>query len=403
MISDRSTSDYTQSDRNTSMPMRMVFLLAAIFALTPYAIDSYLPAIPSIANDFGVDTAKISITVSMYIFGLAIGQLIGGPLSDKYGRRAIVVLGLLIFAVCSVVLSTVDTLESFWFWRLMQSIGGGIAVVGVPATIRDHAKGKEAAKLFSLIALIMMIAPSIAPSIGTLIMRTLGWEWIFISIGALAFIIAMISFKVMPKPVTLSQPLPKATFRGVMAVKPAMLLLFSHALSYATLVTFITNAPFAYIVHFGASEELFSALFLAKVSGIVFTNRLNNYLLRKHEPHVLFIRFLSLQLVGAVVLLLATAVFPESIWAAAAGLILLTASVGGTLSNSNVTYMKYFEKNAGTAASLLGASQYFIGAVISAITAFLTVSSLWPLAIVLVACSVGALFFIQANQRLDNT
>nr|WP_255484182.1 MFS transporter [Agarivorans sp. B2Z047] len=130
---------------------KLIILLASVFAITPYAIDSYLPAIPIIATDFGVNTSLVAITVSIYVFGMALGQLIGGPLSDKYGRKPIMVIGLLIFAVCSVFLAFANNLALFWLWRILQSIGGGIAVVGVPAVIRDNAEGKEAAKLFSLV------------------------------------------------------------------------------------------------------------------------------------------------------------------------------------------------------------------------------------------------------------
>ncbi|UJF16898.1 multidrug effflux MFS transporter [Vibrio sp. SS-MA-C1-2] len=393
------------SQSTIQIPMRLVLLLASIFALSPYAIDSYLPAIPIISQHLNVETAQVSITVSIYVLGLAVGQLFGGPLSDRYGRRSVVVSGLIFFALCSYVISNVHQLESLWFWRLMQSIGGGMAVVCVPAIIRDHAKGREAAQLFSFITLIMMVAPSIAPSIGTLILKTAGWEWIFISMSVVSFSIALLTLKIMPKPIKSDKKEKSATggFREVMKVKSAMYLLISHALSYSTLVIFITNASFVYMIHFGTTEEMFSMLFMANVVGIVFVNRLNSFLLRKHEPETLFHSFLILQLAGGVIVLATVLFFPESIFLTATGFVMIIASAGGTLSNSNVCYMKHFGQNSGTAAALLGCSQYTLGATISAITALLATESLWPIAIMVLLCTVLSIFFGYKSKQHDLT
>ncbi len=131
---------------NKKMSTSLIMLLAAVFAMSPpFAIDSYLPAIPAMAADLNIETSMVSVTVSIYVLGMAIGQLFGGPLSDRFGRRPIMVAGLLIFSVGSLLIASAESMEMLWSWRVIQSIGGGIAVVGVPATIRDNAEGKEAA------------------------------------------------------------------------------------------------------------------------------------------------------------------------------------------------------------------------------------------------------------------
>lgn len=388
------------------IPMKLVLLLASIFALSPYAIDSYLPAIPTISDHLNVDTSQVSITISIYVLGLAVGQLFGGPLSDRYGRRIVVVMGLSFFAICSYIISNVHQLESLWFWRLMQSIGGGTAVVCVPAIIRDHAKGREAAQLFSFITLIMMIAPSIAPSIGTLILKTAGWQWIFTSMSVISFSIALLALFILPKAIKKkkieqSQSGISSGFRGVMKVKSAMYLLLSHGFSYSTLVIFITNSSFIYMVHYGTTEEVFSILFMTNVVGIIFVNRLNSYLLKKHEPEVLFHAFLLLQLTGGVVVLSSLFFSPDSMLFIAAGFVMIIASAGGTLSNSNVCYMKHFGNNSGTAAALLGCSQYTLGAGISALTAFFSTDSLWPVAFVTLLCTLIAMFLGYKSKQCD--
>ncbi|MBR9728877.1 multidrug effflux MFS transporter [Shewanella intestini] len=391
-----------------SISKSLIFLLAAVFAMTPYAIDCYLPAIPSIAADFNVNTAMISVTVSMYIFGMAVGQLIGGPLSDKYGRQPVMFAGLVMFGVCSLMLAIADSLSYFWFLRCLQSIGGGIAVVGVPATIRDNSEGKEAAKLFSLVMLIMMIAPSIAPAMGTLIMTTTSWHWIFISSAMFAIFVAIMSFFIMPKPKANINSIPSGGFMSVLKYKPARGYLIAVAFSYAVLITFITNAPFAYLVKFGISEALFSALFIGNVIGVVTVNRINAYFLNRYEAARMLVVFLCLQLFGGGILFASLFFMPDNLWFAAAGFITCMAATGGTMSNASACFLKFFAKNAGTASALMGATQFSVGALISGLTALFLHDSLWPMILVMFSCAAFALLstmktnhYHQSQQLVD--
>ncbi|WP_394132290.1 multidrug effflux MFS transporter [Shewanella maritima] len=387
-----------------SISKSLILLLAAVYAMTPYAIDSYLPAIPIIATDFNVDTSMIAITVSMYILGMAIGQLIGGPLSDRLGRQPVMTLGLLIFGVCSLMLALVESLEAFWFWRSLQAIGGGIAVVVVPATIRDNAEGKEAAKLFSLVMLIMMIAPSIAPAIGTFIMMNSSWHWIFNSSAVLAIVVAISAFFIMPKQVKAAGVKSNASFKSVLKFAPARGYLVAQVFSYAVIITFITNAPFAYLVKFGISETLFSGLFIANVVGVVIINRLNTFWLNRFDAEQLLLAFLGLKVIGGLILVISVLIMPHNLWLTASGFVICMAATGGTMSNASVSFLKHFGKSAGTASALMGAMQFFFGAMISGITALMLKDSLWPMVLVMLGCSLIALIAtFKANNLNKNT
>lgn len=389
---------------NKKMSTSLIMLLAAVFAMSPFAIDSYLPAIPAMAADLNIETSMVSVTVSIYVLGMAIGQLFGGPLSDRFGRRPIMVAGLLIFSVGSLLIASAESMEMLWSWRVIQSIGGGIAVVGVPATIRDNAEGKEAARLFSLVALIMMLAPSIAPTVGTIVLKTLGWPSIFIILSVVAVVVAVGAAVVMPKAEKVTKQKKSGGYISVIKERRALGYLLAQAFGYAVLMTFITNAPFAYIEHFEVTVELFSGLFIANVVGIVIVNRANSLLLRVYEPAILLKAFLGMQLIGGVTLVGSMIIAPENLWFAVVGFVISIAANGGIMSNSSACFMRFFANSAGVASALLGAVQYGVGAAVSALAAMLSVDTLWPMILAMLVSTLIALTgaFVSSRSELES-
>lgn len=379
---------------NNKITKTQLLTLAAVFAISPFAIDSYLPAIPSMALGMNVDISLLSVTVSLYVFGLAIGQLIGGPLSDKKGRGVIMAFGLAIFAVASLLLTTGNDIFTLWLWRFVQAIGGGIAVVGVPAIIRDRATGKEAAKLYSLIALIMMIAPSIAPTVGTLILKMADWQWIFYLLAVLALSVAAAVLLSFPQQRIKKQHKVDPMKGGLLAVfkeKKAIGFMVAQAFAYATMMTYITNASMLYMTVYDVTTEHFSMLFIANVCGLVTINRLNSLLLRWYEPVFLLKLFLLLQLTGGAILISAAILAPDNLYLAATGFVIAIGANGGITSNSSACFLKFFGHNAGSASAVLGAVQYTVGASVSAAAAFISMGMLWPVAVVMLLSSLLAL------------
>jgi DHA1 family bicyclomycin/chloramphenicol resistance-like MFS transporter len=361
----------------------LLFLLASISALTPFATDGYLSAIPVMAKDLSAGISDISITVSLYIFGLAIGQLIGGPLSDRFGRKPIIVFGLLIFSAGSFLIPLAQSLEILWIVRVLQAIGGGIAVVGVPAIIRDNTEGKDSARLFSLIMLISMLAPSVAPSVGTVILKSLNWQWIFTSLGIVGLAVMALTMMIMPKHIKTIQQVKPGGYLSVFKEKRAIGFLLTQGFTFSILMTFLTNAPFAYIEYFKVSETVFSGLLIFNVAGVAIINRVNHYLLHQYEPQQLLKLFLCIQVLGILILVLATFFFPTTLWLTVVGFVITTASLGGVIPNSSACFMNYFSHNAGIAAATLGATQYTMGAVISALAAILSGETLWAIVVIM--------------------
>ncbi|TXR53677.1 Bcr/CflA family efflux MFS transporter [Reinekea thalattae] len=387
----------------TVVPFGLVLFLAGVFALGPFATDSYLAAIPHIADDLAVSTSSVALTVSIYVFAMAIGQLIGGPLCDRAGRRRTVILGLALFILGGFVITAADSLTSLYSGRIIQAIGGGIAFVCVPAIIRDNASGKEAAKLFTLIALIMMVAPSIAPSFGTLILKLMGWHWIFILMSAFAIVVAVAGLFLVPnsyqykadKSVSIVN-----SFIDIFNTREARKYVVIQAATYSVLMIFLTNSSMIYIENYGLSETLFSSLFILNTAAGIIVNRLNSFLLNRYSPEKLLSAFVSLQVVGLLILLTGQLVMPENWLIVVLGFVIAMASLGGILGNSNACFMSFFSSNTGVASSYLGATQSIASAVIAALSTLLITFGLGALALLMLGLSVTALLVsAKANQQ----
>jgi len=401
--------------KNLKVSKRLIITLSSIYAVSPFAIDSYLPALPIIANEMQVDISMLSVTVSLYIFGLAIGQLIGGPLSDKHGRLPIILFGIGIFAAASLLLTTSTNIYILWFWRLIQAIGGGISIVGVPATIRDNADGKEAAKLFALVSLIMMIAPSIAPTIGNFILSLHNWHAIFYFATAFSCFAMLMSYKYIPhqsakkRAMLAERETVKEKHKGIKFIdvfkhKQAIGYMIAQAFGFAVMMCFVTNSSMVYMEIFKVSTDTFSILFAANVIGLIIINRINNLLLNRFEPSTLLRFFLTMQLVGGVLLVVSSFVLDNYFTTIVIAFIMMISANGGVMANASACFLKYFGKDAGTASAVLGAFQCAMGASISAFSAFISMGKLGPIVVVMfIASSIALSAVIYANKQLKIT
>jgi DHA1 family bicyclomycin/chloramphenicol resistance-like MFS transporter len=268
-------------------------ILAIIVALSPFAIDTYLPAIPTMAKYFVVDIRLIELSIPIYLIGFAMGQLTGGPISDNYGRKRIGILGLTLFFIASILLIYAKTIEQFWLFRFMQAFGGGFGLVIGAAIVRDLYDGKDAAKIFTLIGLIMMIAPLIAPSIGALLLQYFNWQAIFVMLAMYAFFQIIIVALFIPETKRLRQVAgfknhnPKQVLLNywkIISHKQALPFLLCSSFVAAALFAFLTEISFIYIEYFHVSETKFAWLFGLNIVSMMMFNRINHFLLDKWMP-----------------------------------------------------------------------------------------------------------------------
>ncbi|MBW2940745.1 multidrug effflux MFS transporter [Zhongshania sp. CAU 1632] len=386
-------------------PMRLIISLALIFTLSPLAIDMYLPTIPAIADELAVPVQDVAITVSLYILGLSFGQFFGGPISDYIGRRPVLFFGLTVFALASLSIALTNSLQVLWFARFLQAVGGGFAAVVVPAIVRDHTEGQATAKLFSQIMLITIIAPAVAPSIGTFIYSVSGWRMVFYVLAAYAVVVCIMGAIFIggepkgsrsadePKPVRDSLI---ARYRYVLSNRKAMRYLLSQGLAFSVMVTFLANAALIYIDQYGMTETQFSMLFAANIVTLAVANRVNNKLLNTTLAAQILPKAMVLQCVATGGLVLISG-FAPPIWLVVPLIMLSIGALGGVMGNSQASALQYFPHHSGIASALLGSAQYLIAALVSGVSTLFLSDQMWPMTLTMFAAALVAWWFVPKH------
>lgn len=355
----------------------VIIIIAGLVALGPMATDMYLPALPSLTSDLNTNDASVQMTLSVYFFGFAIGQLIYGPLSDRFGRKPVLQIGISIFIVCSVLASLSTSITMLIAVRFFQAVGGCAGPVLGRAMVRDMYEPEEAGKVLSHIATSMAIAPAIAPIIGGFLTVTFGWQanfWFLFLYGITA--LALLSAKISetnryknPQATQIKQLL--NNYRYIFHNQQWRLYTLSCSFVFAGLFAFLSASSFVLINHFGVSEAVYGYLFSVIVIGYMCGSQLAARLNQKLGAFNM-IRYGSwVAIIAATTMLLlslrqeqyiAYIIAPHFFYMLAVGIV-MPLSMAGALAP--------FPKMAGSASSLLGTVQMLIAAIFGAVVGYL--------------------------------
>ena len=376
---------------------QLVLTLASLSAITPLAIDMYLPAFPLIAASLHTSIPNVEFSLSLYFFGMAMGQLFGGPISDAYGRRPMITIGLIVFALSSLALVFTHDIELFLLFRALQSFGGGIATVNVSAIVRDMFEGKEVARIFSLIASIMLIAPLIAPTLGSTVLRFFEWEMIFVLL--FLYIVFALSFYLIRFP-SAQQKRTKITpiqnYKAVLGHKTAMIFIVAQILCTSGMYTFITSSSFIYMEHFHVSPSTFALFFAINVAMMMILGRLNAQLVKTYHPFTLLKFGMGIQALLGVILFSAQ---NQTIYILFPIIGLYVGSLGFIFSNSVSLVLEFFPTISASANAIIGVLQYSVGALMGFVASSLHDDTLFPITGVMMVVSLSGMLLMMFGSR----
>ncbi|WP_157981244.1 multidrug effflux MFS transporter [Aliidiomarina iranensis] len=351
------------------------WLLAGLVALGPLAIDAYLPAMPIMATDLETSLHNIEITLSVFLIGFAAGQLIGGPLSDHFGRRLTILVGLSLFTFGSVFIALGSSIELLWFGRVLQAFGGGMGVVNTMAVVRDRYSGKDSAKILSQIVTIMMAAPLLAPFIGAFFLIISDWRSIFWFLAAYAVLLLFLLRRYLPETRKVSTAPKQSALRRYLSVlqhKRALGVLFAVAFSNAGMFTFITTSPGVYMGHYGVSESLYPILFAVNIIALSLCNQINIRVLKHFEPEQVLRTGQKLQLGIGVMMVLTVTAFNLPIWLLVPQIMLFVGMQGFVVANGMSRVADFFPHNSATASALVSSSGFTMGALVGGVAALMS-------------------------------
>lgn len=371
----------------------LILFLAALTAMAPLAIDAYLPAMPDMAAYFAVSIHDAELSLSLFLAGFAVGQIIGGPFSDHFGRRAATGSGISLFCIGTLGIILSPDMQWVWLFRVIEAFGGGLAVVNSSAIIRDLSKGQESAKHLSNMAVIMMLAPLLAPLIGMLLLHISGWRLVFYFLLAYGLLIGSALFFKLPETRQISEDRPSAfrRYKMVLSNRCAVGFIFSQSFALGGMFAFITGSPSVYMGYFGISETVYPFVFGANVVAMMFFNRLNLRLLHRHRPQKILSVGQGGQLLTAS-LLLAYISFSNtpSLYIVMPLVILFVGIMGLIVSNATSSTVEYFPTNSATATALLGSSGFATGALSGSVVGILGDGTAWPMVVVMFSCALAA-------------
>lgn len=356
-------------------------LLASIVAITPLAIDMYLPAMLVIAHDLQTSMPNVQISLSIYLAGYSLGMLFFGPIADQLGRRKLAKVGLLLFGLSSLGLAFTTEIHTFWILRAVQAFTGAAATVVVPGIIR-HIYQKNTAKGMSYVSMIMMIAPLLAPSIGSFILGFSVWSTIFFVLAAYSFmILALVQLYLIDIPIHYSDKKGLSLFfdsyKTVLGNTHARADILSSMFVSFGFFCFLTSVPFIYLDLYQVSEQLFGILFAFNVIALMFGNFLNTRLVPRIGSRKMLYIGLSCGAVSGSVLL-AFSILEMSLYYIVAAIAPLMMSLGVTASNADSLILMEFEKNTGTATAVIGTLRFGSGALVGPILAIMHAQNAIP-------------------------
>ncbi len=381
-------------------PRGLIWFVGALIAIGPLSLDAYLPAMPAMAETFGVDIVALNNTISIYLVGFGISQFLGGTFSDQIGRKRIGLIGLAIFVIASVSISFAQSIQQVQWLRFVQALGGGFSTVICMAIVRDVYPISELGRRMAMMTLIMLASPVIAPALGAALLQ-FGWQTIFLFKAGYAGVLFLVYWLRVPETrdgkwsnlsiVSALRQCAEVIARKVDGRRLPMRFAFSMALVSGVFMTFLTNSSFTYIEYFGVSASAFPIYFSLSIVGLIGTNIYSMNRLTPAKAPGYFRYGLIVQACAVVSLAVIVFAGNTNIWGVVIPVMVLVACFGLIGPAGSSQYRSFFEKLAGSASSFYTTLMFAMGAVFGAISNYFFDGTLRPMVLTMLCASLTAL------------
>jgi MFS transporter, DHA1 family, multidrug resistance protein len=389
--------------------LQLVLVLGTLIALGPLTIDMYLPAFPSLAEDLATSDSAVQLTLTGMLGGLAVGQLVIGPLSDAFGRRAPLLLGLTTHAAASLVCAIAPNIYVLSGVRVVQGFAGAAISVVAMATVRDLFSGVAVARIMSRLMLVIGLAPILAPSIGGLILQWTQWRGIFVVLAVAALVLIGVAFlglrETLPPERRRSAAIVPTllTYRSLLRDTTFVALVLMGGLVFSSLFVYVSGASFVLQGTYGLSEQAFGLVFGVNAAALTAFSQVNPLLIRRFGPTNVLTGAILLSMVASGAIVVAGATGVGGLAGVLVPLGLVLGAAGLAMPNTPALALTRHGEAAGTAAALLGCVQFGVGALVAPVVGLLGSSSAVPMGAVMMAVTLGAAALMFGVVRRDET
>lgn len=374
---------------------RLALILGALSAIAPVSIDMYLPAMPAMESDLGASTAAIQQSLSAYLLGMACGQLVHGPLSDRFGRKAPLAIALALYALAALGCALATGAHSLVLLRIVQGLAGSVGAVASRAVARDCHEGPALVRMLAMVMLVSGLAPMLAPLLGGWTLLLGSWRLIFlIQVGFGIFLLAAVlgGLPETNPPANRTRGGVRESLRGLFEIVRSRLFL-AHALVLAmnagALFTYIVSSPFVLVQYFGVPEHRFGWYFGANALGLILGAQISSRLARRWPAHSVLTGVLAAQ-AAASLTLVAVASYPGGLWSTVASLFAVVTLSGFVFPIATAGALIPFPKQAGSASAVMGLMHGLLGALASSLVGHVPGTGALPMASVMAGCGCGA-------------
>ncbi|MDN3706462.1 multidrug effflux MFS transporter [Myroides ceti] len=392
----------------TKQKYTILLVLGGLSALGPFSIDMYLPAFKAIAQSLKTDLSHVGFTLTGYFIGISFGQLFYGPVTDRFGRKKPLIFGLSLYILASIGCALSPTIEWLIAMRVLLALGGCVGMVVGRAIVRDLFPVSEIAKIFSILMLIVGIAPIIAPTIGSWVLTVSEWRTIFYIMTSLGMILLFSVLFFLPESQpreashSLSIPTIMKNYKEVLSDKTFIFYALIGSLAMSGMFAYISGSPFVFMEYFGISQKTYGLIFGFNAFGYILGSQVNRVMLNKFSSKkIVVFSAVALCTIGVSgIVLQNTQLLTVEILVA--HLVCFLFCLGHLVPNATALALTPFTKNAGSASALIGFIQMVFGASMSSLVSFLADDSLFPMMICLFICGSGVFMligFVQVKNR----